>query len=1380
MNLSVKAPTFAQDDAVEVKEETLLDRVLTRQGDTAPRWRAGERLHHLFETAARQWPEAIALETPDTAMSFAALDAEANRLARLLQEQGVGPGDVVALLFERNVEAYIALLAVLKLHAAYVPLDPMFPADRIHYIAGDAGISAILTVAEHHDLALAGEVPVLSLDTLAEARRRHSAEPLPVSGAQTDLAYIIYTSGSTGRPKGVKIHHPAIVNFVRVAAEAYGYRPGDRVYQGLTLAFDFSVEENWVPLLAGATLVPSQATGRLLGEELHAFLHARRITALCCVPTLLATIEEEARDLPDLRLLIVSGEACPDEIVRRWHREDRLILNAYGPTEATVTATVAVLHPDHPVTIGEPLASYAIVILDPDGARALGVGETGEIGIAGIGLSPGYVGRDDLTQKAFIEDFLGLPDNPSGRIYRTGDLGRIDEAGRVVYSGRIDTQVKVRGYRIELTEIESAIMQHPGILQAVVETFESLPGERDLVAYYSTSAGVTPEEVAQSLAERLPSYMIPAYYEPMETIVMLPCDKADRKALPPPSGRRLVRGNSELVSPEGEVEAGLAVILAELLKLERVSVTHDFFADLGANSLVMARFCTRVRRELAFTDISMRDIYQAPTVRALAARLAIHSDADTPATPESAEAPRQPAPLQASNLAYWGTGCWQVAMSLLVGWGMITIIFESAAWALEDYGVGLYLRTVVFSVIMLLVALVLPIAGKWLLIGRWQEVEFPVWGVNYVRFWLVKSLIQMSPMAMTKGTPMYNAYLKALGARVDWTAMVMCPPPVCADLVEIGPQAVVSREVMLQGYKVVGGRIITGPVSIGARAYVGDTAVLDIHTRLEDDAQLAHASAMYEGQVARAGRSYHGTPAEPTTTCFRELPPGTASLARRIGFTLAQIATWVLAMGPMLFLVLRYIIRPIVEVGVRAVPVVGLTSQTLAVLPKLLGYSAILFVASILLGLLIIVVVPRLAWYFLEEDREYRLYGVRYYLVRMVIGGSNSKFFNLLFGDSSYIVHYLRAVGYRFNGLKQSGSNFGVHQKHDIPFLCEIGYNTMVSDALIMVNASFSGAAFRLGRVRFGRDNFLGNEILYPAGGRTGDNVLFGTKTLVPVDGEIRENTGLLGSPAFEIPRSVMRDKQFDHYKNPTVLAERLKLKNRHNLMTMALFLLSRYVHVVLMLVIAYALVFDLGMKSPLELTLMAMLLGGLSTAYVILVERASFGFRALSPQYCSIYDDYFWRHERFWKMNVMAHLKPFNGTPFKGLIWRALGIRVGRKLYDEGCGIPEKSLVTIGDYCTLNAATSIQAHSLEDGVFKSDRIVLGQGTTLGVKAFVHYGTVLGDNTLLEADSFLMKGERTTSGSRWRGNPACPAHGKPVPCLTTAEAKEEAQAALLA
>ncbi len=383
----------------------------------------------------------------DGTLSYAGLDARANQLARFLVRQGVRPGDRVGLLSDRAVDGYLGMLAVLKAHAAYVPLDPAFPPDRLSYIAADAGVQTVLSRSYLADraAAMAGTAKLLYLDEVIEQIAGQSWERLGPGEAgepADDLCYVIYTSGSTGRPKGVAVGHASICNFVRVAAEVYGIGYADRVYQGMTIAFDFSVEEIWVPWIAGATLVPKPDGDRVLGRELFAFLRDRQVTALCCVPTLLATLDE---DLPGLRFLLVSGEPCPQDLVARWHRPGRRFLNVYGPTEATVTATWTVVHPGRPVTIGVPLPTYSVVVLDPDSGTALPPGSLGEIGIAGIGLASGYLGRPDLTERAFVHDFLGIPNNPPGRIYRTGDLGRVTADGEIEHHGRIDTQVKIRG-----------------------------------------------------------------------------------------------------------------------------------------------------------------------------------------------------------------------------------------------------------------------------------------------------------------------------------------------------------------------------------------------------------------------------------------------------------------------------------------------------------------------------------------------------------------------------------------------------------------------------------------------------------------------------------------------------------------------------------------------------------------------------------------------------------------------------------------------------------------------------------------------------------------------------------------------------------------------
>ena len=584
-------------------------------------------------------------------MTYGELDARANQVARFLVRRGVRPGDRVGLLFDAAVDGYVAMLAVLKARAVYVPLDAAFPADRLAFIAADAGVRLVLT---HSRLAgLAGPVAgagagLLCVDQVAglvAAEPAGRLGPGEVAAPAGDLCYVIYTSGTTGRPKGVAISHASICNFVRVAAGVYGITGGDRVYQGMTIAFDFSVEEIWVPWAAGATLVPRPGGASLLGAELDAFLAARRVTALCCVPTLLATLED---DHPQLRFLLVSGESCPQDLVTRWHRPGRRFLNVYGPTEATVTATWTVLDPGRPVTIGVPLPTYSAVILDPDADRALPPGEMGEIAIAGIGLAEGYLNRPELTERAFIPDFLGIPGNPAGRIYRTGDLGRISPAGEIEHHGRIDTQVKIRGYRVELAEIESVLLSMDGIAQAAVDAWCPEPGVTELAAYYSPgrdSPAPGPDRIYAHLRGRLPSYMVPAYLEQLPALPVLPSGKTDRKNLPPPSGPRGAAGRGGYTAPAAGTERDLAGLLAGILRVERVSADSHFFDDLGADSLLMARFNAAIRARGGLPAVSMKDVYLHPTIRRLAAAIGGTGPAPAlararPSSPENRRSPR--------------------------------------------------------------------------------------------------------------------------------------------------------------------------------------------------------------------------------------------------------------------------------------------------------------------------------------------------------------------------------------------------------------------------------------------------------------------------------------------------------------------------------------------------------------------------------------------------------------------------------------------------------------------------------------------------------------------------------------------------------------------
>jgi non-ribosomal peptide synthetase-like protein len=1368
--------TWARNDAGAQpgSGECLEGRVLISAGyRDGIRWREGDRLERLFEAQCdwlRQHGQAdhLAADAGTVTLTYPELDARANQLARYLVRRGVRPGDRIGLLLDEAADTYVSMLAVLKAHAAYVPLDAAFPADRLSFIAADADLRLVVTnsrLAPHIE-PLAGRTGRLCADQARDLIAGQSTGrlgPEDVAAPADDLCYVIYTSGTTGRPKGVAITHANICNFVRVAAGVYGMTGDDRVYQGMTIAFDFSVEEIWVPWASGATLVPKPAGTSLLGAELGTFLRTRRITAMCCVPTLLATLEDE---LPGLRFLLVSGESCPQHLVARWHRPGRRFLNVYGPTEATVTATWTHLHPDRPVTIGVPLPTYSVVILDPDADRALRPGEMGEIGIAGIGLARGYLNRPELTERAFIADFLGIPNNPDGRIYRTGDLGRISPDGEIEHHGRIDTQVKVRGYRIELTEIESVLLRMPGIAQAAVDAYRPEPGVVELAAYYSPGRAAAPpdaERIYAYLRDRLPSYMVPVYLEELPVLPALPSGKADRKSLPPPRGGRRLATHGDYVAAADGTERELAGMLAEVLGVERVSAESHFFDDLGADSLLMARFNAAIRARGDRPAVSMKDVYLHPTIRRLAAALPVSAPAPAGDLPQPAGQPAGNPARPAGTPRYLLCGALQLL--IFAGYVYATALWLSTGvdWIMTSRGAAdVYLRLLVVGGGSMLALGTAPIVVKWLLIGRWKPGQFPVWGIAYIRFWVVKTLVVANPLARTFiGTPLYSMYLRALGAKVGRGAVIFSPHvPVCTDLLSIGPGTVIRKDCYLNGYRARSGVIETGTVTIGAGAFVGEHTVLDIGTVLSDGAQLGHTSALHTGQVVSPGQCWHGSPAQPAGDGYdyQAVPPARCGILRRAGTSAARLVVAVAVLGPLeAALAALVLCRP----GLATHVLSGGTGPATSLVYEqdALEISALTLYGATLIGLLIVTTVPRLLSTGLKPGQVYPLYGVRFALQRLVSGLTNVRFFNYLFGDSSAVVHYLRAIGYRLAPVDQTGTNFGTEVKHEMPMLSAVGTGTMVSDGLSFVNAEFSSTSFRVMPAAIGPRNFLGNDIVYPANARTGTNCLFATRALIPIAGPVREGVGLLGSPCFEIPRSVQRDHRFDHLSTGPERRQRLAAKNRHNTVTAGLFLLVRWFYLFVLALVSLLIAGADGRMDPPAITATIIVDLTFTVAYFPLVERIVLRFRPLEPQYCSVYQLPFWRHERYWKVPGTAYLRMFNGTPYKNLAWRLLGVRIGRRVLDDGCDIVERTLVSVGSDCVLNAGSSLQSHSLEDGTFKSGPIVVGAGCTIGTHAFVHYGVAIDDGAILEADSFLMKGEHIPPHARWRGNPAASVSG---------------------
>ncbi|GAA4942942.1 Pls/PosA family non-ribosomal peptide synthetase [Actinomycetospora succinea] len=800
--------------------------------------------------------------------------------------------------------------------------------------------------------------------------------------------------------------------------------------------------------------------------------------------------------------------------------------------------------------------------------------------------------------------------------------------------------------------------------------------------------------------------------------------------------------------------SGLGALLAEVLERPDVPPQAHFFDDLGADSLLMARFCARTRKRSDLPSVGMPDVYKHPTIASLTAALGAGDDRPAgPAGPPPTEADEPTGP-RAGTAAFVLCGAAQLVCVLaysyiaavILTWGFRAV--TAATGLVEGYVAALLAGVAGFVTLS-----VLPVVAKWVLIGRWKPGAFRVWSPAYLRFWVVKTLVRTSPMVLFTGTPAFTLYLRALGAKVGRDVTYLSSQvPVCTDLFSIGDRSLVRKEAVIACYRAQDGRIEIGGVSIGADAFVGEATVLDVRTAVGDGASLAHSSSLHAGQAIPTGEVWHGSPGRRADGPLPAVPPAPGSRPRRALYS-SVLLVFVLAVASPATLAVAgalYSLVPQFAALFEPAPGVIFTAQFHL---ELLALTAILFFGGLVLGLAVIVTLPRLLAVWVRPDVVYPLYGVRYWLHRSIGTMTNARPFVELFGDSSAIAHYLVLVGYRLKPLQQTGSNFGMAVQHENPFLTSVGSGTVVADGLSVMNAEYSATSFRVSRTAIGANNFLGNRIAYPPQGRTGDDCLLATKVQVPLHGPVRQGVGLLGSPSFEIPRTVARDSALD-VADPQELAASLRRKNRNNAVSMVLHLLVRWFFFYLSLVTVAAVASLPIAAGPAEVVLAELVGIVVLVAWFTLVQRSVSPLKARRPDGASIYDPVFWRHERYWKVPAPHWVQMFNGTPFKPLVWRLLGVHVGARVFDDGANLTEKGFTTIGDDATLGEGCVIQCHSQEDGGFKSDDVVIGARVTLGVSSFIHYGTTIGDGAILAPDTFLMKGEEVPPGEIWGGNPA--------------------------
>ncbi|RKH75115.1 amino acid adenylation domain-containing protein, partial [Corallococcus sp. AB032C] len=568
-------------------------------------------VHTLFEAQVRRAPTARAATFEGTHLTYAELDARANQVAHALRRRGVGPEVRVALSLERSLDVVIGLLGILKAGGAWVPVDPLLPRERRAFMLEDSGAQVLLTQEILRDrFPEPHRTSALCLDAERDAIASEPTDA-PASGVTSrHLAYLLYTSGSTGLPKGTLVEHRSVANLVTHEAMAYGIGPSDRVLQFANLSFDLSVEEIFTTLCAGATLVLAPMEKLMPGAPLQQLLREEALTVISLTPAALAATPADG--LPSLRTVISGGEALPAEVVARWASGRRLI-NTYGPTEATVVATLTDCVADGRVpAIGKPLANVHAYVLDARG-EPVPVGVRGELYLGGVGVARGYAGRPALTAERFVPDaFSG---DAGARLYRTGDVVRWREDGTLEFVGRGDAQVKVRGFRIELGEVEAVLRAAPTVKDAVVLVREDVPGDRRLVAYVVADAPDV-SVLREHLKQHLPEYMVPAAFVALPALPLTANGKVDRKALPAPD---FTGDDREHVPPRTDTEERLAGLWRPLLGVTRVGATDSFF-DLGGHSLLATQAISRIREAFG-VELPLRALFDAPTVEGLSARI---------------------------------------------------------------------------------------------------------------------------------------------------------------------------------------------------------------------------------------------------------------------------------------------------------------------------------------------------------------------------------------------------------------------------------------------------------------------------------------------------------------------------------------------------------------------------------------------------------------------------------------------------------------------------------------------------------------------------------------------------------------------------------------
>ena len=1283
-----------------------------------------------FEKAAEQHADAIAIEQGETRYTYREADRTANKLAHFLQTQGIVPEDKVVILLPRCAFVPVAMLAVLKAGAAYIPLDPEIPADRVNFIMEDSGAKIMITsdaILERIGMEL-DTFPIFNIDRqLAETDSFPGTKPAVTNRCLSNLCYIIYTSGTTGKPKGVLLEHRNVANYIRGAQQIYPIDNTYRALQGFSVSFDASVEEIWVPLSVGATLVIGTFDIMRSGDRFSSLLTKLNISFLSCTPTLLSMVKE---DIPGLKILIFGGEVCTSDVARKWCTPGRIVYNTYGPTEATVIATYQILNPDVPVTIGLPLPGYDVLIVN-DELLPAPMGEEGEILIGGNSVARGYLNREDLTAQKFIETerYKGSPE----RYYRTGDLAKQAPNGEIIFLGRADAQVKVRGFRVELPEIEWLIMQCQGI-QAAAVTLDTATQQLAAYVVQKKEDEINRDGIARLLRLKLPYYMIPSTLDVIDSLPMTSSQKIDRKRLPTPVTPLTFSDKKKLIPPSTMLEREMVKIIAKNIHRDDISMDDNFFDELGGHSLLAALVVSEMRELRMFENMSVVDVYKFPVLSDLARELEKNQPKKEPLKKERDI--HKP-----SRLSYYTCSFFQgislFFLILLFGMEWLGPFFVYSYYYQAELGV---MDSLVFMLLMYFALLpiltLFAIGFKWAVIGRIKPGRYNLWGSYYFRFWIVDKVINICPITYFTGTNLMNTFLRLVGAKVGKNTYINTSAISAFDLLTVGDNVSICTDSHLRGYTIADGYLTIGSIEIETDAFVGTRCCLSQNSKIGKNSSIEDLTLVPECTVIPENENWGGSPAV-------KISDNKEVQERR--------KLWS-ARNTLLFFISIFLIPLITMIayfpGMMLIAHLDYSNESYHFLWLTIGVGVSFVV-------LLTAIITILKWMLLGNIKEgkYPIDSIFYY---------KKWFFDQLMKLSLQVIGTLYTtlylqIWFRMLGVKM-GKRVEISTVEFIsPDLLVTGDECFLADSVSIGASHVRDGYISIAKTYIGNRTFIGNSAVISPDTRLGNDVLVGVLSKMSSENlPAKDGTSWFGSPAVFLPK---RDINHDFSSERTYKPTRKLITLRYCIEFFRVTLPTTF-FILLASLITNAVSYLQVERDLLELLLVFPILyvaaSGIAVLITVLLKWIIIG--KYKPSKKPLWSNYVWRSELitgiYENFLVLFFLNILTGTPFIKYPLRMLGCKIGKKVCLYTTQITEFDLVKIGDNSALNDNCTLQTHLFEDRVMKMSYVNIGKQCSVGGMAVVLYDSIMEDGSSLEPLSVLMKSETLPANTCFVGAPA--------------------------